>query len=88
MVRSARGRGAVSSVLGLQRERVAPMQSGAMAKLMISNLADDVDDNDVRELFARIGPLKSAAITYDRTNRPTGFAEVWRGEGLGLRDDA
>ena len=58
----------------------APLQQqqpqGKLSKLMISNLAEDVDNNDIKELFSRIGAIKSAEITYDRADRPTGFAEV------------
>ncbi|OAJ42365.1 hypothetical protein BDEG_25820 [Batrachochytrium dendrobatidis JEL423] len=55
----------------------APLSVAASAdKLVVSNLAFNVTEADVRELFSRIGPLRSAQLNYNSEGKSKGSATV------------
>lgn len=43
---------------------------------MVSNLEEGVTEDDVKDLFSDVGPLKSSRIQYDESGASTGQAEV------------
>lgn len=45
-------------------------------KLRISNLHPGVDDNDIRDLFQEIGPIRKAAMFRNSAGKSLGVAEV------------
>ncbi|KAL2917628.1 RNA-binding RNA annealing protein [Polyrhizophydium stewartii] len=50
--------------------------AAAADKLVVSNLAQTVTERDVRELFARIGPVRSAQLNYNAEGKSKGVANV------------
>ncbi|EEP78812.1 hypothetical protein UREG_03658 [Uncinocarpus reesii 1704] len=53
-----------------------PEQSTSGAKLRVNNLHYDITENDLEDLFTRIGPILSRSILYDRAGRSEGIAFV------------
>jgi THO complex subunit 4 len=48
----------------------------ASEKITVSNLAFSVTENDVKELFTQIGPLKHCSLNYNEKGKSKGIANV------------
>lgn len=53
-----------------------PIYNSASAKLRVENLHYDLTEDDLDDLFNRIGPVVKLSLTYDRAGRSEGIAYV------------
>ncbi|KAI8925036.1 hypothetical protein BC831DRAFT_282731 [Entophlyctis helioformis] len=84
--RTARSNAPLTTPAGRQARAAAPLTtaggsaSSAVAasadKLVVSNLAFTVTEHDVKALFSRIGPLRSAQLNYNSEGKSKGVATV------------
>jgi len=65
--------------------RPAAATNAIAEKIMVSNLPQDVNEAQIKELFhSTVGPLKEVTLHYDSAGRSKGVANVWfsrRGDG-------
>jgi RNA recognition motif-containing protein len=45
-------------------------------RILITNLDPEINAEDIREIFGKVGELRTVAIHYDAHNKPKGVAEV------------
>ncbi|KAL9606297.1 MAG: hypothetical protein Q9179_000517 [Wetmoreana sp. 5 TL-2023] len=61
---------------GTQSDDYVAEGSSAGAKLRVDNLHYDLTEEDLEDLFTRIGPITSLALRFDRAGRSSGTAFV------------
>ncbi|KAJ4009053.1 hypothetical protein NW752_009002 [Fusarium irregulare] len=59
-----------------RRRRESPEQDSKGAKIRVENIHYDLTDDDLSELFQRIGPVSRLQLRYDRAGRSEGTAYV------------
>ncbi|KAJ4140986.1 hypothetical protein NW768_000193 [Fusarium equiseti] len=59
-----------------RRRRESPEQDSKGAKIRVENIHYDLTDDDLSELFRRIGPVSRLQLRYDRAGRSEGTAYV------------
>ncbi|KLJ06811.1 hypothetical protein EMPG_17706 [Blastomyces silverae] len=60
----------------LDRFSPEPEQPQTGAKLRVSNLHYDLTEDDLEDLFTRVGPINALSLRYDRAGRSEGVAFV------------
>ncbi|GKT98633.1 unnamed protein product [Fusarium langsethiae] len=59
-----------------RRRRESPEQDSKGAKIRVTNIHYDLTEDDLSELFQRIGPVSRLQLRYDRAGRSEGTAYV------------
>ncbi|RGP81556.1 hypothetical protein FLONG3_288 [Fusarium longipes] len=59
-----------------RRRRESPGQDSKGTKIRVANIHYDLTDDDLNELFQRIGPVSRLQLRYDRAGRSEGTAYV------------
>ncbi|KAF5236012.1 hypothetical protein FAUST_6805 [Fusarium austroamericanum] len=59
-----------------RRRRESPEQDSKGTKIRVDNIHYDLTDDDLSELFQRIGPISRLQLRYDRAGRSEGTAYV------------
>jgi RNA recognition motif-containing protein len=59
-----------------RRRRESPEQDSKGSKIRVTNIHYDLTEDDLSELFQRIGPVSRLQLRYDRAGRSEGTAYV------------